>query len=214
MKLKELKGHYSAIYSLGDLCLAGLELRKNNLRPFAGPLDWMSSPSLPDVTRLLRQQFAGYMDQENLVPAGYSTGVDSSEQYLCFTDTTYHIISSHDFKASQNSFNNLATYPIVRAKFDRRITRFLDKLTHADKLLFIRTEGSFEEVIELEMVLSTMVKKDFSILLINHVNTVHLVEKNWPIRNVCVIELPNQEKWLGNDALWKEILTDITVDSA
>ncbi len=213
LKIKELKGNYSAIYSLGDLCLAGLQLRKNNLRPFAGPLDWMSSESLPNVTRLIKNRFEGYMDQSNLVPAGYSTGVDSSEQYLCLTDTAYQIVSSHDFKASQNTFTNLIMYPHVRAKFDRRISRFLDNLAHSNKLLFIRTEGDLEEVIELESVLSEMVKKDFTILLINHTNTTTLVEKNWPVRNVCAIELPNYEKWLGNDALWKYIFTGISVDT-
>jgi hypothetical protein len=211
MRLEDLKGNYDAIYSLGDLCLAALQLRKNNLRPFAGPLDWMSSPSLPSVSRLLKNRFNGYMDKSNLIPSGYSTGVDSSEQYLCLTDMDYQIVSSHDFKASKNTFSNLASYPEVRDKFDRRIKRFLNILSTGKRILFIRTEGSFEEVLELESVLSELVKHDFTILLVNHTDTNVLIEKDWPVEKVCAIELPNVEKWQGNDHYWKAIFNGISI---
>lgn len=211
MRLTDLKGNYDAIFSLGDLCLASLQLRKINLRPFAGPLDWMSSPSLPNVSRLLKNRFAGYMDKSNLIPSGYSTGVDSSEQYLCLTDMGYQIVSSHDFKASQNTFSNLATYPEVRAKFDRRIKRFLEMLSTGKRILFIRTEGSFDEVLELETVLSELVKNDFAILLVNHTGTNQLIEKDWPVEKVCAIDLPNIEKWEGNNHYWRDILNGISI---
>ncbi|MDF2536735.1 MAG: hypothetical protein K0R18_2897 [Bacillales bacterium] len=206
-----MKGNYDAIYSLGDLCLAALQLRKNNLRPHAGPLDWISSPSLPSVSRLLKSRFEGYMEKENLIPSGYSTGTDSTTQYLCLTDKGYSMLSSHDFKASENTFDYLATYPVVKAKFDRRIKRFLDNLSTGKRLLFIRTEGSFREVVELENVLSKMVKNDFAILVINHTDTKVLIEKEWPLSNVVSIELPNQEKWEENDHFWREIFKGITI---
>lgn len=214
MRLENLKGNYDAIYSLGDLCLAALQLRKNNLRPFAGPLDWMSSPSLPSVSLLLKNQFNGYMDKSNLMPIGYSTGVDSTEQYLCVTDTGYQIVSSHDFKASKNTFTNLATYPEVKAKFDRRVKKFLDILSTGKRILFIRTEGTFEEILQLESVLSQLVKNDFHILLVNHTDTNDLIEKDWPVESVCAIELPDVEKWQGNDEYWRSIFKDITISAS
>lgn len=64
MKLQDIKGSYNAIYSLGDLCLASIQLKQNNLRTFAGVLDWAGSPILPDVTRLLQNRFAGLMDAQ------------------------------------------------------------------------------------------------------------------------------------------------------
>jgi len=212
MRLEDLKGNYDAIFSLGDLCLAALQLRKNNLRPFAGPLDWMSSPSLPSVSRLLKSRFIGYMDKSNLTPSGYSTGVDSSEPYICVTDMGYQIVSSHDFKADKNTLSNLATYPEVRAKFDRRIKKFLDILSTGKRILFIRTEGTFEEVLELEEVLSQLVENEFHILLVNHTNTSVLIEKDWPVENVCAIGLPNEEKWEGNDHYWRDIFNGIHIN--
>ncbi|MBD3860533.1 peptidase [Bacillus sp. 28A-2] len=212
MRLEDLKGNYDAIYSLGDLCLAALQLRKNNLRPFAGPLDWMSSPSLPNVSRLLKNRFEGYMDKSNLIPSGYSKGVDSLEPHLCLTDMEYQIVSSHDFKASENTFSNLSTYPEVKAKFDRRIKRFLEMLSTGKRILFIRTEGAFDEVLELETVISELIKNDFAILLVNHTDTKVLVEKDWPVEKVCAIELPNIEKWQGNDHYWRDIFNGISIN--
>lgn len=213
MKIVDIKGKYDAIFSLGDLCLAALQLRKNNLRPFAGPLDWMSSPSLKDVNRLLKNKFAGFMDLPNLVPTGYSTGVNTTDPFICATDSYYHIVSSHDFKADRNTLYNLATYPEVRKKLDRRIKRFLEKLATGKRILFIRTEGSFEEVLELESVLSKLVKHDFNILLIDHSYVNGIVEKEWPVERVCAVTLPNVEKWSGNDHLWKIILDGITCNN-
>jgi Putative papain-like cysteine peptidase (DUF1796) len=40
MSLKDISGNYVAIFSLGGDCLEAIQLRKNNLRPFAGVLDW------------------------------------------------------------------------------------------------------------------------------------------------------------------------------
>ncbi|MFP5108881.1 DUF1796 family putative cysteine peptidase [Neobacillus sp. C211] len=211
MRLEDLKGTYDAIYSLGDLCLAALQLRQNNLRPFAGPLDWMSSPSLSSVSSLLKNRFIGYMDLPNLIPSGYATGVDSSEPHIVVTDMAYQIVSSHDFIADKNTFTNLVTYPEVRAKFDRRIQRFLDKLSNGKRILFIRTEGTFEELLELESALSKLVKNEFHILLVNHTNTKDLIEKDWPVKNVCAIELPNEEKWHGNDHYWEAIFKGINI---
>ncbi|GER71195.1 hypothetical protein BpJC7_24980 [Weizmannia acidilactici] len=210
MSLAEIKGKYDAIFSLGDLCLAALQLRKNNLRPFAGPLDWMSSPSLSDVNRLLRNRFTGFMDLPNLKPTGYSTGVDTKEQFLVVHDTAYNIVSSHDFKADQNSFEKLSTYPDVRKKLDRRIKRFLEMANKGKRILFIRTEGSLSEVSELESVLSQLVKNDFNILVVNHTNVNELIEKEWPIERVHVVELPNKEKWQENDHYWREIFDGIS----
>ena len=211
MRLETIKGKYDAIYSLGDLCLAALQLRQNNLRPFAGPLDWMSSPSLSSVSSLLRNRFNGYMELPNLIPSGYATGVDSSEPHIVVTDMAYQIVSSHDFIADKNTFTNLSTYPEVRAKFDRRIHRFLDKLSNGKRILFIRTEGTFEEVLELESVLLKLVKNEFHILLVNHTNTKDLIEKDWPVENVCAIVLPNVEKWHGNDHYWEDIFKGINI---
>jgi hypothetical protein len=211
MNLKDIKGTYDAIFSLGDLCLASLQLRKNNLRPFSGVLDWMASPSLSNVNRLLQNRFVGFMDLPNLKATGYSTGVDSTERFICVWDSAYDIVSSHDFKADKNTLAHLATYPEVKEKFNRRIQRFLEKTATSQRLLFVRTEGTYEEVQELQSVLSGMVKNDFQILLINHSNVSGMIKKDWSLEKVCVVELPDQDKWSSNDHHWKTMLDGIHI---
>ncbi|KOR79096.1 peptidase [Bacillus sp. FJAT-21352] len=207
MSLKDISGNYDAIFSLGDLCLAAIQLRKNNLRPFAGVLDWVGSPTLPYVNRLLQNQFADFLNPHNLKPIKYLSQWD-----LYVLDEYYNIGFNHDFKTDKNTLTHLGGYPEVKEKYDRRIQRFLEKMTTSQRILFVRTEGTFEDVKELESILSGMVKHDFRILVVNHTEVNGIVEKSWPLEKVCVIELPNHDKWNANDYHWKTILSGVHIN--
>ncbi|EXX86296.1 peptidase [Paenibacillus darwinianus] len=204
MKLTELKGSYDAIYSLGDLCLAAIQLEKNGLRPFAGPLDWMSSPNLTDVNRLLANRFAGFMDYHNLSVVG-----KASERLYLVRESAYNVYSNHDFFTHNNFPPHLAAYPEVKAKYDRRVARFLEKTTTAECILFIRTVGTWEQATALEAVLSALVVHDFRVLLVNHTAVLGLVEDDCSLPNVCAVQLPDNEIWKGHDRIWTELLTGI-----
>ena len=208
MKLQDLKGTYDAIYSLGDLCLASLQLEKNNLRPYSGVLDWMASPALSNVNRLLKNRFIGFMDLPNLRIIGYA-----GENIICVSDDAYHFVSNHDFEVGKNSLSHLGGYPEVKEKFDRRIRRFLEKAASCQRILFIRTEGDLEEAEALEKVLSGLVRNDFRVLLINHADVEGLVEDDWPLEKVCAVRLPDKNKFTENDHLWKKMLEDIHISS-
>ncbi|MED4116853.1 papain-like cysteine peptidase (plasmid) [Bacillus sp. PK9-021] len=206
MNLEAIKGHYDAIFSLGDLCLTSLQLKDNNLRTFSGILDWVSSPSLKNVNVLLQNRFADFLNLKNLRIIKYI-----SEWDLLVWDEVYNIGFNHDFKTDKNTLTHLGGYAEVKEKYDRRIQRFLEKLSTSQRILFIRTEASFEEVAELEAILSGMIANDFRILIVNHTDVDHLVEKSWPLQRVCAIELPNHDKWNANNHYWKMILDDITL---
>jgi hypothetical protein len=205
VKLSDLRGEYDAIFSLGDLCLASIQLEKYNLRPYAGVLDWMASYNLSDVNRLLANRFAGFMNYPNLKVVG-----NASDKLYLVLEQQYNFLSNHDFFTANNFPPHLAAYPEIKAKYDRRVARFLEKMETADHILFIRTEGTYEQARELEMVLSKLVKKDFKVLLIQHdPNVVALMENNWPLRRICSIQLPGQDKWEGNHHYWEQILSGI-----
>ncbi|WP_258833483.1 papain-like cysteine peptidase [Peribacillus frigoritolerans] len=57
LKLQDIKGSYDVIISLGSWCGPSLILRR-----FSFPLDWVVSNSLPDVSRILKNRFVGFMD--------------------------------------------------------------------------------------------------------------------------------------------------------
>lgn len=207
MGVENIKGSYDAIFSLGDLCLTSIQLEKNNLRNFSGVLDWMASPFLNHVNRLLENRFIGFFDKDNLRIIGYA-----SESIICVSDEGYQLVSNHDFETSKgNTLQELNSYDEVMEKYQRRINRTLDKFDHAERLLFIRTEGNFEDTMELHRVLSSVVKNDFQILIVNHTSTSEMKEKSWPIDKVTVVELPEHDKWNSNDHLWKSILDGVTL---
>lgn len=210
MKLSEIQGTYDAIFSLGNLCLVSIQLEKHNLRPYAGPLDWMSSHNLSNVNRLLAKRFAGFMDRDHLV-------VDKklSDALYLVLETEYNIGSNHDFFTHANTPDNLAAYPSVKAKYDRRVERFLNKCATSRKTLFIRTEGTLEQAEELKNILSGLVAHEFNILLVNHTDTVQgMVETECTVDRVCSLLMPEAGYWSGNDPLWADLLSKIHLDES
>lgn len=205
MNINDIKGNYDAIFSLGDLCLTSIQLKKHNLRPYSGVLDWVASKDMNQVIKLLENRFIGFMDYENLRVLGYA------DTFICVSDDGYHIVSNHDFGPDENTLEYLGSYQKVMEKYKRRINRFLGEMKKAKRILFVRTEGTFEDVAKLQDVLSKLVKHDFNVLLINHTNVDGIVEKSWPLEKVCAVEFPNKDIWEGNHALWDEILNGITL---
>jgi len=203
LNLSQLKGEYDAIFSLGDLCLASIQLKKHNLRPYSGVLDWMASIDLSQVNELLENRFIGFLEYDNLRVIGYA------DDFICVSDDGYNLVSNHDFDGEKNTLNYLGGYAEVMEKYERRIQRFLSEMENAKRILFVRTEGTLEDAAVLQDVLSRIVKHDFSILLINHTYVPGIVEKSWPLDKVCSIEFPNIDKWEGNHDLWKEVLSGI-----
>ncbi|WP_419957770.1 DUF1796 family putative cysteine peptidase [Psychrobacillus psychrotolerans] len=203
MNLSQLKGEYDAIFSLGDLCLASIQLKKHNLRPYSGVLDWMASPELSMVNELLENRFIGFLEYDNLRVIGYA------DDFICVSDDGYNFVSNHDFDGEKNTLTYLGGYAEVMEKYERRIQRFLSEMENAKRILFVRTEGTLEDAAVLQDVLSKLVKHDFSILLINHTYVQGIVEKSWPLEKVCSIEFPNKDKWEGNHDLWEEVLSGI-----
>ncbi|PZD93270.1 peptidase [Paenibacillus sambharensis] len=207
MQLKRLRGTYDAIFSLGHLCIAGIQLEKMGLRPFAGPLDWMSSPRLSDVNRLLASRFAGFMDYPHLVLAGRA-----SDKLYLVKETEYNIYSNHDFFTHNNFPPHFAAYPEIKAKYDRRVARFLDKCSVCRRMLFIRTEGTCEEARKLEEVLSGLVKGDFRVLLVNHAPVEGITPLDWQLERIAAVQLPNCSDILqGNSRYWAKLLEGIRV---
>jgi len=199
-----IKGGYDAVFSLGDLCLGAIQMKKNNLRPFSGPLDWMGTPLLTSVIQLFEKRFSDFMLLENLRIVGYAT-----DKMLLVSDDRNLVMSNHDFDTANNSLNQLTAYPSVKEKLDRRVNRLLDRLMTAQRILFVRTNATLEDTAELQRVLRSIIANDFRILVVNHGPVSGIVEKHWPIDDVYSVELPDGEIWEGNNALWAQLFQDV-----
>ena len=205
MKVQELKGQYDAIFSLGSNCSPAIQLQKNNLRPYAGVLDWLTSYSLTNLNILLRNRFVGFMELQNMSVEG----IDAHEKSYVLKDRAYNIASHHDFPIHTNTPGNLVSYFEFKGKLDRRIRRFLDKTETSKNILFIRTGGTYSEMLELHSILSSMVRHEFKLILINYTAISGMIEHACDLDNVALLEMQGHDIWRHNDHLWRSVFDGI-----
>jgi hypothetical protein len=221
MNLQDIKGSYDVIVSLGSASNPAMLLKQHNLRRFSGPLDWCVSNSLSDVSRLLKNRFEGFMEFENMslldktetyfLNDGDPVMPDGSTQLIkayWVMDTYYNVISMHDFPILPNQ-DWTVTYPSFKEKLNRRINRFLEKITNGQSVLFVRWAGSYNQAVELQSVLSKIVKGQFTILILYPVpDSQNISEMNWGIDRVCAVEVPNKP---FDNSTWDYVLNGITL---
>ncbi|CQR56389.1 DUF1796 family putative cysteine peptidase [Paenibacillus riograndensis] len=208
MNFNEIQGTYDIIFSLGRNCLAADQLSRHMLRKNGGVLDWVESPALSGVSNLLRNRFSNFMELPNLA----ITGINEKAKCYIVRDAAYYIFSHHDFPLNQNTPTQLVSYPELREKIARRVPRFLETLRSANRILFIRTEGTIHETAELLDVLRELVSGEFNVLVINQAPVGGIVETPWPFPNVCALQIPGvPDEFHDNDDLWKNILDRFTV---
>ncbi|GGE79210.1 DUF1796 family putative cysteine peptidase [Priestia taiwanensis] len=202
MKLQDIKGTYDMIYSLGNQCAVAGKLRRYQVRPYAGVIDWMISFSLPGVTNLLRNRFANFMETETMAFDGYHAGGEK----LLVRDTLYDVHSAHDFPVPENSPTHWPSYPPFKEKMDTLTHRFLQDLESCEHILFVRLIGTYEETIELATVLSSVVKHNFTLLMLNPIAEHTIVEYDWDIPHVCSLGIPMGAPY---DDIWDTMMSGI-----
>jgi hypothetical protein len=220
LSLQDLKRSYDVVVSLGSSCLPTYQLKRCNLRSFSGPLDWVLSPSLSDLNRLLQNKLSDLMELKSMRMLNgphYNMLNDNSEplksQTYQIMDTNYNITSVHDFPVVPNDDWSIS-YPAYKEKLTKRINKFLEKIINSNSILFVRTSASYEETVDLKSVLSQITDKNFNILVVNLVvGLQNVVEKNWGIEGVFSVECPHhQEVWHGDDSAWDYILNGIKLN--
>jgi len=207
MELKDIKGRYDAIFSLGSDCSSAIQLQKNNLRPYAGVLDWMTSQSLADVNSLLRNRFNGFMQRSNMT----FEGIDAHHRNYVYKDTLYNINSVHDFPIGLNTPDNLVTYSEFRSKMDRRIRRFLEKMSTCNHILFVRAGKIDHAILDLHVILSSFVRHQFKLLLVEYTGVTGIVEHPCSLDNVTLLEMQGYDIWRHNDHLWQAVFDGISL---
>jgi len=221
LNLQQIKGAYDVIVSLGSACNPAMQLRRHNLRSFSGPLDWNVSLSLSDVNRLLKNKFDSFMELKNMhlldethfflndgVPVFPNDGSTQPIKSYFVKDNHYNIISIHDFPIIPNQ-DWTVTYPSYKEKLNRRINRFLDKITKSQSILFVRWAASYDQAVELQSILSGIVKGHFNILILYPVEGFQGVsDMNWGIEKVCSVKVPNIP---FDDTTWDYVLNGITL---
>lgn len=121
------------VISLGEDCLTGIQLNNLGYRSVSFPFDWLGYEGdcyLISAVDLMCNNFFNFFELNNLQDRGPS-GCDNCR--LIYDQASYFRMK-HDFplKEEYDKF-----YPIVKAKYTRRIARLFDILKSPVKVCFI-----------------------------------------------------------------------------
>ncbi|WP_242450849.1 DUF1796 family putative cysteine peptidase [Priestia endophytica] len=224
LNLQDIKGSYDAVFSLGSACNPALQFQRLNLRRLtSSPLDWSYSPFLSDVNRLLKNSFKGFMELKNMrvvndkgdyvyahdgAPVVPDKEIQIPTKSYVIQDTLYNIFSAHDFPIIANQ-SWLVTYPSFKKTLNYRIYRFLKKVANSESVLFVRWVANYNEAVELQSILSHMVKGRFNVLILNPVEYLEeITEVDWGLDRTCVVNVPSDP---NSDSTWDHVLNGVTL---
>lgn len=202
----ELNKPYDAIFSLGGNCQVAYQLRRRQLRPYAGPLDWFVSPACESVTKLVVSGFNDFMQLERLET------LRPLQTCYAVRDTSTGITSYHDFLLhSEHPDEPLASYPKFRAKLDRRISRFYDRLNHASSVLCIRLGATEAEAEALLSALQSAACAPVTLLAVRETDTLQLRHLRTDRSSLVMAELPKGRFWYGSNEGWDQLLAGVSL---
>ena len=128
---------YDFAFSLGFSCACSESLRAEGLQFESCPFDWVGVTDVLQTARIVAGGFEGWLERDDLdlwdvrILGGFATRV--------YRNRKTGIGFVHEFS---NDAGLDAAYPAVKAKFDRRIPRFLDRLRRSRRVLAVYLEVS------------------------------------------------------------------------
>ena len=124
---------YDFIFSMGQACSCTECLRKAGLQTFSFPFDWIGENRLPERAEYVKNGFEGWFEKQDW-------------QFLCdkpghrfhvYLNRKTGFTYNHDFPLE---LDFEAGYPIVAAKYARRVARLDAELKSARRALAVFTE--------------------------------------------------------------------------
>lgn len=129
---------YDRVIGIGQYCATAMYMQRHFLRTFSSPLDWLWGGDLPltGYVELIVSGFRGFLLKENLEPMGKMGVVYDDLRHDYYRDRGTRLVSMHDFTAGVPFDRSFAQ---ERAKYDRRISRFLSVVRTGHVLLVYQT---------------------------------------------------------------------------
>lgn len=171
---------YAHYISLGHFCSVALELERMGLRSASYPFDWLITPDMRSVRRMIETDFEVFLNEDMLVRDAQKPSVYINR------DTGFSFV--HDFKRGSSLRDQL---PAVKEKYARRIDRFFNDIT--EPTLFIRyisdqstdDEGRFRDLVRSE--------EDYE-------DIIKLIRSYNPDNDIL---------WIANDTVHSDVIPDI-----
>lgn len=126
---------YDLCFSLGIFCATSQALRKAGLQFCSCPLDWVSSPGIVASAEMVASGFAHWLDKEDLRLMEVRHGPGFFTRIFLNRRTGFGF--GHEF----SDFERFEpSYAKVKAMYDRRIVRMLERLEASSRMLGVFTE--------------------------------------------------------------------------
>ena len=127
------KKKYDLIFGIGAACSCTQALRKSKLQLASYPLDWLFGSDFIGRVDFLISEFKGFIEKSDLA-FSFSNRSSSCDAYA---NKRTGIVFNHDFPGGVPLEES---YPVVRAKYDRRIARLLNNIQRAKSVLVVYME--------------------------------------------------------------------------
>lgn len=199
---------FDLVVSIGEDCACTSYLRRYNLQDYSFPFDWLTKASFETRINLLVDNFAIFLNKENIVlmQKPLDKNVDNKHDY--YKDTALDFYFYHDFKSNvpfEDEFYN------VKCKYDRRIKRFYQKIEESTDILFVwwsRDKHQEESIIinAYKKVQNKFINKNIYFLLIEPSET--YIEKTFCNNHVLLIKCDNYS--YKHNAKWNETMGNET----
>ncbi len=203
--------------SLGNACGVAGALRDFKLRNEAYPFDWIVSP-FDALYKMFETDFATFLLKESLVIKDKSAVVDQLHNFRFVHDfpTHGHINTSEHEESPVGTirYDFLNYFDLIKAKYERRIDRFRNRLHSHDKLIFIRNRDiSIDQAFDLCALLEARFPSlDFMLVVVDDENKIiSIPAKQHP--RATFFYGPDYIDYGANPALinCKKIFTELTL---
>ncbi len=119
---------YDLILPFGEACHTAYALKRLKYRIMSCPFDWMWGSSFETRLKIILDKFENFFNKEDLVFTRVDVKCDE------YKNTRTQLCFNHDFPQGAD-FEEY--YPIIAKKYERRISRVLEKLNNKNSILLL-----------------------------------------------------------------------------
>ena len=129
------------LLSIGKHCRPAIQLRNNDLRYFASPLDWIGGYTLDILLKLYKNNFENFF-------TNYKIDYDktAAPDSIWVEDTYYDIFDMHHFKKDKNIDDYLPEFRNMMKKRADRLKKYFESLSSV--VLVAERDETKEEMID------------------------------------------------------------------
>lgn len=132
-KVNKKKTEFDLIFSLGAACSCSEVLRKSYLQFYSYPFDWLYGSDFSKRLDIFLNDFERYIEKEDLE---FLSATNEAPINPCavYKNNYNNIVFNHDFIQGID-FETI--YPIVKEKYNRRISRLLNQVKNSKNILIV-----------------------------------------------------------------------------